>query len=56
MFLRKILPPASGLINKPSKHPTKASFCLLPADSLLGLIFSLEDGGGIFLQNISVFP
>jgi hypothetical protein len=34
----------------------EASFCLLPAGCLLGLIFSLEDGGGIFLQNISDLP
>jgi hypothetical protein len=29
---------------------------LLPADSLLGIFFELEDGGDMLLRNISCIP
>jgi hypothetical protein len=49
-FWRNMLPPSSGV-------KSKASFicCLLYAGFLLGLLFSPEDGGDMFLQKVGRF-
>jgi hypothetical protein len=46
---RNISPPPSGQNSKPSKKP----IFLLHAGFLLGLLFNPENGGDIFLRNVS---
>jgi hypothetical protein len=43
------MPPSSGLKNKPSNQSVQFASCC----SLLGLLLYSEDGGNMFLRNIS---
>jgi hypothetical protein len=53
MFWRNITPPSSWLKNKKSKKSIWIMYRgLLPAHFKLGSIFDIEDGGGMFLQNV----
>jgi hypothetical protein len=53
-FQRNISPPSSGSKSKPSKKPAwKWMATCFHTGFLLGLFFNHEDGGDIFLQNIS---
>jgi hypothetical protein len=54
-FWRNILPPSSGVENKPSKQPAINSFSLLLTGYLLGLPFNDEDRDYTFLRNVGEF-
>jgi hypothetical protein len=49
-FQRNMSPPSSQSKNTPSKS---SDYYLLHAGFLLGLFFNPEDGGDMFLQNVS---
>jgi hypothetical protein len=51
MFQKNMLPPFSGSRSKPSKQQIEV--CLLRSSHLLGLLFDPEDGGCMFVGNIS---
>jgi hypothetical protein len=46
VFWSNVMPPSSWLESKPSKKP------MLLGGFLLDLLFSFEDGGSVFLQNV----
>jgi hypothetical protein len=51
MFWSNILHPSSGLMNVLSKKPSLL-YCMLHGGFLLGLLFSAQDGGNMFFQDI----
>jgi hypothetical protein len=42
----------SGLKMNPGNNPESFARCLLHAGFLLGIVFSLGDGGDMFLKNV----